>query len=78
MAELRVEKYVSNLPGVLEANTLYFVRTGTGFDLYVTNNIGTIVAYPLNASGGGPSGNYDGGSASTISVPEFSLDGGTA
>jgi len=50
MAQLRAEKYVSNLPGVLEANTIYFVRTGAGFDIYVTNDTGTIVAYPLNAS----------------------------
>ena len=29
MAELRSEKYVNNLPGVLIANTIYFIRKAT-------------------------------------------------
>lgn len=41
-------KIVSSLPDDLEAGSLYFVRRGVGFDLYVTNNSGMIVAYPLN------------------------------
>lgn len=24
------------------------MRTGTGFDMYVTNDLGTIIAYPVN------------------------------
>ena len=48
MAELRSEKYVNNLPGVLIANTIYYVKNGAGFDVYITNNSGTIIAYPLN------------------------------
>lgn len=48
MAELRNEKYVSSLPGVLIANTIYYVKNGLGFDMYLTNDSGIIVAYPLN------------------------------
>lgn len=48
MSELKVKKYVSSLPSTLEANTIYFVRIATGFDMYVTNDIGTIIPYPLN------------------------------
>ena len=48
-AKLIQEKFVSALPGTLVANTLYYVRVGTGFDVYLTNSSGTIVAYPLNA-----------------------------
>lgn len=52
MAELRTHKFVSALPGILEANAIYFVRVGTGFDIYVTNSSGQIIAYPLNKSEG--------------------------
>jgi hypothetical protein len=46
--KLIAEKYVSALPGVLVADTLYYVRNGAGFDVYLTNSAGTVVAYPLN------------------------------
>lgn len=48
--QLKVEKYVASLPGVLEKNTIYYVKNGAGFDMYVTNDTGTIVAYPLNST----------------------------
>ena len=48
MSELRNEKYVNSLPSVLIANTIYYVKNGAGFDVYITNNSGTIIAYPLN------------------------------
>lgn len=48
-AKLIQEKYVSALPGTLVANTLYYVRVGTGFDVYLTNATGTVVAYGMNA-----------------------------
>lgn len=41
-------KVVSSLPGTLTASTIYYVRVGTGFDIYVTNETGTVVAYPIN------------------------------
>lgn len=48
MAAVLHHKLVSSLPGVLQANSVYYVRTGAGFDTYVTNDLGIVVAYPLN------------------------------
>lgn len=48
MASVLHHKFVAALPAVLEANSIYFVRVGTGFDQYITNSSGTIVAYPIN------------------------------
>lgn len=48
----RASKVVGALPGTLTPDTLYCVRVGEGFDLYVSDSTGT-VAHPLNASGGG-------------------------
>lgn len=47
MATLKVEKVIGALPGTLVADTIYFVRTGTGFDIYVTDSTGA-VAYESN------------------------------
>jgi hypothetical protein len=52
--KLIAEKYVSALPGVLVADTLYCVRNGAGFDLYLTNSAGPVVAYQLNAPAADP------------------------
>lgn len=41
-------KVVAALPSELLADAIYYVRSGTGFDIYVTNASGTIVAYPTN------------------------------
>ena len=49
MAQLQLIKLVAALPANLAADTIYFVRVGTGFDLYVTNHAGTIVSYTLNS-----------------------------
>lgn len=48
---IRFEKIVSRLPSELEPNTIYFVRVGTGFDLYVTDMTGKI-ANTLNLPSG--------------------------
>jgi hypothetical protein len=48
MAELKIHKFVAALPGTLEADAIYFVRAGDGYDQYVTNHSGTIVASRLN------------------------------
>lgn len=48
MAVIKHHKHVAALPGTLEANSVYYVRTGAGFDIYVTNDSGLVVAYPLN------------------------------
>ena len=50
MAKLLTKKVVNILPTPLTADTIYFVKAGIGFDLYVTNSSGTIVAYPLNVN----------------------------
>lgn len=47
MSSFKIDKVISTLPAVLEADKVYVVRTGSGFDLYVTENTGTI-AYKLN------------------------------
>ncbi|RIA22679.1 hypothetical protein DFO61_3369 [Ectopseudomonas oleovorans] len=52
MAVIRHHKYVGALPSPLEADSVYYVRAGTGFDIYVTNSSGMVVAYPLNQAGG--------------------------
>jgi len=50
MPVIQHHKVVSSLPSTLTANSIYYVRIGTGFDVYVTNSSGTVVAYPLNYS----------------------------
>lgn len=47
MAGLKVKKVIATLPGTLEANTIYLVRAGAGFDFHVTDATGT-VAYTQN------------------------------
>lgn len=47
MAEFKAHKVVSALPDPLEADTIYFVRTGAGFDLFVSDTTGN-VAYSVN------------------------------
>lgn len=48
MALVKHHKVVSALPAPLEANAIYYVRAGAGFDVFVTNASGTVVAYPAN------------------------------
>jgi hypothetical protein len=47
MANFKVYKEVSALPGTLEPNALYLVRIGTGFDLYCSDVTGS-VAHKIN------------------------------
>lgn len=58
MPVMRFEKVVGSLPPTLAPNTLYAVRTGAGFDLYVSDATGSI-AHSLNGGGGGPTTNLD-------------------
>lgn len=48
MNPIYFKKIVNSLPGTLEADTIYFVRKGEGFDIHVTNSNGLITAYQLN------------------------------
>lgn len=50
MALISIYKVVSSVPSSLDANALYLVRTGAGFDLYVSDSTGS-VAYQINSSG---------------------------
>lgn len=49
MATFKIEKVVSALPGTLVADTVYAVRAGTGFDLYITDNTASI-AHKVNTA----------------------------
>jgi hypothetical protein len=51
VSAFKASKTVNALPGVLEASTLYLVRAGSGFDAWLTNEAGLVVAYPLNNPG---------------------------
>lgn len=51
MATFRARKVVSALPTPLEPDTLYAVRVGEGFDLYISDNTGTL-AHKVNGGGG--------------------------
>jgi hypothetical protein len=44
---IKFNKVISELPPVLEADAVYFVRTGEGFDMYVTDRTGS-VAFRVN------------------------------
>jgi len=47
MSALRFTKVVASLPATLDPHTLYLVRAGAGFDLYLSDATGAI-AYPVN------------------------------
>ena len=47
MSVIKFYKEISTLPATLVANAAYLLRTGTGFDLYVTDSTGSI-AYKTN------------------------------
>lgn len=49
MSEVLHHKVVAALPSPLEPDSIYYVRVGAGFDIYVTNSLGVIASYPLNA-----------------------------
>ena len=47
MTIFKAQKVVSVLPATLNANTIYTVRVGEGFDLYISDNTGSI-AHQIN------------------------------
>lgn len=49
MAEIKHFKVVASLPSPLEPDSIYYVRVGRGYDQYVTNGVGVIVAYEANS-----------------------------
>ena len=72
MAQIKHHKVVSALPSELQANSIYYVRAGSGFDVYVTNGSGMVVAYPANYVGTADARLTDARewSATTASQPE--------
>lgn len=59
MSRVKHFKIVSSLPATLEPNSIYYVRVGTGFDLYTTTSSSPVIARPLNTSTGSGSGGKD-------------------
>lgn len=53
---LRIFKEVSALPATLQADAIYIVRVGEGFDIYVTNGDGIPFALNFADGGGGTPG----------------------
>lgn len=48
MSRVLHHKVVAALPSTLEPDSIYLVRVGSGYDQFVTNHSGQIVAYPMN------------------------------
>ncbi|MDY0191661.1 MAG: hypothetical protein RBR22_13120 [Desulfuromonas sp.] len=48
MAKVLHHKVVAALPVPLEADSIYYVRAGDGFDIYITNGAGVVAAYEIN------------------------------
>lgn len=71
MATVLQHKVVAALPSPLEPDSIYYVRVGAGFDIYVTNSLGVITSYPLNAEVA--SGEWD-----AEVVPQVEAEAGTA
>lgn len=49
---LEIHKVIGALPPVLQPDAIYYVRTGIGYDQYVTDSTGTI-AHQMNAGAAG-------------------------
>lgn len=49
MANILAHKVVAALPGTLDPNALYLVRSGEGFDLYASDSTGS-VAHRINGT----------------------------
>lgn len=47
--KIQFHKVAGSLPAQLEADSVYLVRVGAGFDVYVTNGTGVVSEYRLNA-----------------------------
>lgn len=75
MATIQIAKVISTLPTTLDSNTLYAVRTGSGFDLYMTDLTGAI-AYKINSSGGGNASypNFVGNAGKVLAVNSTETD----
>src|SRR5690554_6232221 len=70
MATVLQHKVVASLPSPLEPDSIYYVRVGQGFDVHVTNGLGEVVAYGLNAALGLQEHIGSGGSAHALATAE--------
>lgn len=59
MGVFRLAKVIASLPGSLIRDTFYAVRTGAGFNLFLSDATGT-VAHPLNIPNSLPAGGVSG------------------
>jgi hypothetical protein len=50
MTTFKARKVLSSLPSTLEADTVYAVRVGAGFDLFITDSTG-LIAHQINEAG---------------------------
>lgn len=50
MSKVLQHKVVAALPSPPEPDSIYYVRAGAGFDIHVTNGVGVVTAYSLNAN----------------------------
>lgn len=48
MSDLKIYKEIGGVPSNLGADSIYAIRTGPGFDLYLTDTTGS-VAYKVNS-----------------------------
>lgn len=71
MATFSINKVVSSLPTPLVANSVYIVRVGVGYDQYVTNSTGEIVAYKMNTGTGDNTTALEGLTGTADTVPYF-------
>lgn len=55
--QFKAHKVVSSLPNTLEPNTIYLVRTGSGFDLYCSDTTGS-VAHKINQQLSNPEADF--------------------
>lgn len=70
MATYLVRKEVSALPTPLAANTVYYVRTGIGFDIYVSDSTGSVVH---KSNSRVPAGGTTGQSLTKASATDYDL-----
>lgn len=49
MSDLKIYKEIGGVPSNFGADSIYAIRTGPGFDLYLTDTTGSVV-YKLNES----------------------------
>ena len=49
MSDFKIYKEISTVPSNISSDSMYAVRTGPGFDLYLSDTTGS-VAYKINSS----------------------------